>query len=55
MIDADGAVVHEVGVALPPDEVFEFFIDPEQLLRWIGLSDATAGRAPAAYPPPGAS
>ena len=38
MIDADGAVVHEVEVVLPPDEVFEFFIDPERLVRWIGLS-----------------
>ena len=38
MIDRTGAVVHEVDVALPRDEVFAFFTDPERLARWIGLS-----------------
>lgn len=38
MIDSDGAVVHEVSVALPPAEVFEFFTDAARLVRWIGLS-----------------
>jgi uncharacterized protein YndB with AHSA1/START domain len=38
MIDADGAVVHEVHVGLPPEQVFEFFTDPQRLVRWIGLS-----------------
>ena len=38
MIDENGDVVHEVEVALAPAEVFEFFTDPERLVRWIGLS-----------------
>ena len=38
MIDADGEVVHEVEVALPPEDVFEFFTDAERLVRWIGLA-----------------
>ena len=38
MIDSDGAVVHEVSVALAPEEVFAFFPDPQRLVRWIGLS-----------------
>lgn len=48
MIDTDGAVVHEVRVELAPDEVFDFFIDPARLVRWIGLSaslDPVAGGA----------
>lgn len=38
MIDADGHVVHEVFVALPAEEVFEFFTDASRLVRWIGRS-----------------
>jgi uncharacterized protein YndB with AHSA1/START domain len=38
VIDPDGDVVHEVDVALPPEEVFEFFTDAARLVRWIGLS-----------------
>jgi uncharacterized protein YndB with AHSA1/START domain len=38
VIDGSGAVVHEVDVALPLGEVFDFFIDAERLVRWIGLS-----------------
>lgn len=38
MIDSDGAVVHEVEIALPPEDVFEFFTDAERLVRWIGQS-----------------
>ena len=38
MIDSHGNVVHEVRVALAPEEVFEFFTDPTRLVRWIGLS-----------------
>ena len=38
MIDRDGRVVHEIEVALPREEVFGFFTDPERLVRWIGLS-----------------
>ena len=40
MIDSDGAIVHEVHLALSPEEVFEFFTDPQRLVRWIGLSAA---------------
>jgi uncharacterized protein YndB with AHSA1/START domain len=38
MIAPDGSVVHEVSVALPREEVFEFFTDASRLVRWIGLS-----------------
>lgn len=38
MIDPAGRVVHEVEVALPPEEVFEFFTDATRLVRWLGLS-----------------
>ena len=31
-------MVHEIELALPQDEVFEFFTDPQRLVRWIGLS-----------------
>lgn len=40
MIDSAGRVVHEVDVALPPEEVFAFFTDAQRLVRWIGLSAA---------------
>lgn len=42
MIESDGRVVHEVDLALPPQEVFDFFTDPERLVRWIGLSASLA-------------
>jgi len=29
-------VVHEVELAAPPEEVFQMFVDPVQLVRWIG-------------------
>jgi uncharacterized protein YndB with AHSA1/START domain len=38
VIDPDGRVVHEIEVALPRDEVFAFFTEPQRLVRWIGLS-----------------
>jgi uncharacterized protein YndB with AHSA1/START domain len=38
VIDQDGRVVHEIEVALPPQEVFEFFTDARRLVRWLGLS-----------------
>jgi uncharacterized protein YndB with AHSA1/START domain len=38
VIDDTGAVVHELEVALPRDEVFGFFTDPVRLVRWIGRS-----------------
>jgi uncharacterized protein YndB with AHSA1/START domain len=33
-----GSVVHEVVLAAPPAEVYEMFVDPRQLVRWIGIS-----------------
>jgi uncharacterized protein YndB with AHSA1/START domain len=38
VIESDGAVVHEVHVSLPPEEVFGFFTDAQRLVRWIGRS-----------------
>ena len=29
-------VVHEVELAAPPEEVFQMFVDPSRLVRWIG-------------------
>jgi len=40
VIDQAGRVVHEIEVALPQDEVFEFFTDPRRLVRWIGLASS---------------
>lgn len=34
----DQMVVHELVLAASPDVVFEMFVDPDQLVRWIGLS-----------------
>jgi uncharacterized protein YndB with AHSA1/START domain len=37
MID-DRSVVHELVLPAPPETVFAMFVDPEQLVRWIGIS-----------------
>lgn len=37
MIDGD-AVVHELDLAAAPEIVFEHFVDPAKLVRWIGIS-----------------
>jgi uncharacterized protein YndB with AHSA1/START domain len=37
MIDGD-AVVHDVVLQAPAEQVFEMFVDPAQLVRWIGIS-----------------
>jgi uncharacterized protein YndB with AHSA1/START domain len=37
VIDGE-AVVHELLLAVTPEEAFEMFVDPEQLVRWIGIS-----------------
>ena len=37
MIDGD-AVIHEVTLPVPVEQVFEMFTDPRQLVRWIGIS-----------------
>jgi uncharacterized protein YndB with AHSA1/START domain len=34
----DDGIVHELELPRPRDDVFEMFIDPEQLIRWIGIS-----------------
>jgi uncharacterized protein YndB with AHSA1/START domain len=34
----DGKVVHEIILSAPPSEVFEMFVDPQKLIRWIGIS-----------------
>jgi uncharacterized protein YndB with AHSA1/START domain len=37
MIDGD-EVLHELSLPAPPDEVFDMFVDPALLVRWIGIS-----------------
>lgn len=37
MIDGE-EVVHELVLPAPPEEVFDMFVDPELLVRWIGIS-----------------
>ncbi len=37
MIEPD-AVVHELTLPVPPGAVFDMFVDPERLVRWIGIS-----------------
>jgi uncharacterized protein YndB with AHSA1/START domain len=37
MID-DDEVVHETVLPAPPSDVFEMFVDPKNLARWIGIS-----------------
>jgi uncharacterized protein YndB with AHSA1/START domain len=31
-------VVHEVVLPAPPERVFDMFVDPVQLVRWLGIS-----------------
>jgi len=37
MIDGD-AVVHELVLPVPAEQVFDMFVDPAKLVRWIGIS-----------------
>ena len=37
MIDGD-AVIHEITLPAPVEQVFDMFTDPRRLVRWIGLS-----------------
>jgi len=37
VIDGD-AVIHEVSLPVPVEQVFAMFTDPRQLVRWIGIS-----------------
>jgi uncharacterized protein YndB with AHSA1/START domain len=37
VIEGD-AVVHEVVLPAPPSEVFDMFVDPDKLVRWIGMT-----------------
>ncbi|HEX5696013.1 MAG TPA: SRPBCC domain-containing protein [Acidimicrobiia bacterium] len=34
----DTTVVHELVLPAPPEAVFAMFVEPEQLVRWIGIS-----------------
>lgn len=43
MIDGP-AVVYELVLPAPADEVFDMFVDPNQLVRWIGLAADLAPR-----------
>ncbi len=36
MIEGD-VVVEEIRLGRPPHEVFDFFVDPHKLVRWIGI------------------
>jgi uncharacterized protein YndB with AHSA1/START domain len=38
--DVSDTIVVEVRVDAPPETVFAFFVDPERLLRWMGLDAA---------------
>jgi uncharacterized protein YndB with AHSA1/START domain len=33
----DEEVVHEIVLPAPPSDVFDMFVDPENLTRWIGI------------------
>jgi len=33
-----GTIEREIFIALPPEEVFRYLVDPELMARWIGLS-----------------
>jgi uncharacterized protein YndB with AHSA1/START domain len=37
MIDGE-QVVHEIVLPVPPSDAFDMFVDPERLIRWIGIS-----------------
>jgi uncharacterized protein YndB with AHSA1/START domain len=37
VIDGD-AVIHEIVLPAPVEQVFDMFTDPRQLIRWIGIS-----------------
>jgi len=37
VIDGD-AVIHEIALPVPVEQVFEMFTDPRRLVRWIGIS-----------------
>lgn len=34
----DKTVIHELVLPAPPEAVFAMFVEPEQLVRWIGIS-----------------
>jgi uncharacterized protein YndB with AHSA1/START domain len=31
-------VIHEIVLGAPPEEVFAMFVDPQRLVRWLGLT-----------------
>jgi uncharacterized protein YndB with AHSA1/START domain len=38
MVDNTGTIEREIFIALPPEEVFRYLVDPELMACWIGLS-----------------
>jgi uncharacterized protein YndB with AHSA1/START domain len=38
MVDNPGTIEREIFIALPPEEVFRYLVDPELMARWIGRS-----------------
>jgi uncharacterized protein YndB with AHSA1/START domain len=38
MPDNTGTIEREIFIALPPEEVFRYFLEPMLMARWIGLS-----------------
>jgi uncharacterized protein YndB with AHSA1/START domain len=38
VIDTSGRVVHEVVLPQPREHVFDFFVDPTRLVRWLGVN-----------------
>jgi uncharacterized protein YndB with AHSA1/START domain len=38
MTDNTGAIEREIFIALPPEEVFRYLVDPALMARWIGSS-----------------
>jgi uncharacterized protein YndB with AHSA1/START domain len=40
-----GEVVHEVVLPVAPSEVFDMFVYPDKLVRWIGISADIEARA----------
>jgi uncharacterized protein YndB with AHSA1/START domain len=38
MPDNNGTIDREIFIALPPEEVFRYLVDPALMARWIGLS-----------------
>jgi uncharacterized protein YndB with AHSA1/START domain len=42
------AVIHELELPVPAERAFDMFTDPEQFVRWIGISAYGRGAGSAA-------